>query len=128
MSTELSRRSRRDVRSIEEFERALDILILRTLQWGPQHGHGSGQAIRSQADDLLTVETGSRYPTLHGLEKRGWLKSVWDVSKANQRTKYYRLTAPGKAQRSREHDRRYFAQNPKISTTQKPKSSPRLRA
>ena len=81
------------------------MLILRTLQWGPQHGHGIGQAIRAQSDDLLKVETGSLYPALHRLEKRGWLKSEWGVSEANQRAKYYRLTAAGKAQLSREQDR-----------------------
>ena len=83
----------------------LDMLILRTLQWGAQHGHGIGQAIRAQSDDLLKVETGSLYPALHRLEKRGWLKSEWDLSEANQRAKYYRLTAAGKAQLVREQDR-----------------------
>ena len=71
------------------------MLILRTLQWGPQHGHGIGQAIRAQSDELLEVETGSLYPALHRLEKQGWLKSEWGVSEANQRAKYYRLTAAG---------------------------------
>src|SRR5215510_9061795 len=83
----------------------LDMLILRTLQWGPRHGHGIGQAIRTQSDGLLRVETGSLYPALHRLEKRGWLRSDWGVSEANQRAKYYRLTAPGKAQLLREQDR-----------------------
>jgi transcriptional regulator len=83
----------------------LDMLILRTLQWGPQHGHGIGVAIRTQSDGLLKVETGSLYPALHRLEKRGWLKSEWDLSEANQRAKYYKLTAAGKAQLSREQDR-----------------------
>ena len=72
---------------------------------GPQHGHGIGQAIRAQSDDLLKVETGSLYPALHRLVKRGWLKSEWGVSEANQRAKYYQLTATGKAQLSREQDR-----------------------
>jgi len=83
----------------------LDMLILRTLQWGPQHGHGIGQAIRQQSDDVLKVETGSLYPALHRLVKRGWLKGEWGVSEANQRAKYYRLTPAGKAQLSRERDR-----------------------
>jgi PadR family transcriptional regulator len=83
----------------------LDMLILRTLQWGPQHGHGIGQAIRQQSDDVLKVETGSLYPALHRLVKRGWLKGEWGVSEANQRAKYYRLTTAGKAQLSRERDR-----------------------
>jgi len=94
-----------DDRSLELLQGTLDMLILRTLQWGAQHGHGIGQAIRTQSDDLLKVETGSLYPALHRLEKRGWLKAEWGVSEANQRAKYYRLTAAGKAQLSREQDR-----------------------
>ncbi len=94
-----------DSQRLELLQGTLDMLILRTLLWGPQHGHGIGQAIRAQSDDLLKVETGSLYPALHRLEKRGWLKSDWDVSEANQRAKYYRLTAAGKAQLSRERDR-----------------------
>ena len=90
---------------LELLQGTLDMLILRTLQWGPQHGHGIGQAIRARSDELLKVETGSLYPALHRLEKRGWLKSEWDVSEANQRAKYYRLTAAGKAQLSRALDR-----------------------
>src|SRR4029453_16769429 len=83
----------------------LDMLILRTLQWGPRHGHGIGQAIRAQSDDLLKVETGSLYPALHRLVKRSWLKAEWGVSEANQRAKYYQLTAAGTAQRLRAQDR-----------------------
>ena len=94
-----------DDRRLDLLQGTLDMLILRTLQWGPQHGHGIGQAIRAQSDDLLKVETGSLYPALHRLEKRGWLKSEWGVSEANQRAKYYQLTAAGKAQLSRERDR-----------------------
>jgi PadR family transcriptional regulator PadR len=90
---------------LELLQGTLDMLVLRTLQWGPQHGHGIGQAISAQSDDLLKVETGSLYPALHRLEKRGWLKSEWGVSEANQRAKYYRLTATGRAQLSRERDR-----------------------
>jgi transcriptional regulator len=90
---------------LELLQGTLDMLVLRTLQWGSQHGHGIGQAIRAQSDDLLKVETGSLYPALHRLEKRGWLKSEWGVSEANQKAKYYRLTATGKAQLLRERDR-----------------------
>ena len=84
-----------DDRRLELLQGTLDMLILRTLQWGPQHGHGIGQAIRAQSDDLLKIETGSLYPAMHRLEKRGWLKSEWGVSEANQRAKYYRLTPRG---------------------------------
>ena len=94
-----------DDRRLELLQGTLDMLILRTLQWGPQHGHGIGQTIRAQSDDLLRVETGSLYPALHRLEKRGWLKAEWGVSEANQKAKYYQLTASGKAQLLREQDR-----------------------
>jgi PadR family transcriptional regulator, regulatory protein PadR len=94
-----------DDRRLELLQGTLDMLILRTLQWGPRHGHGIGQAIRVQSDDLLKVETGSLYPALHRLVKRGWLKGEWGVSEANQRAKYYQLTAAGKAQLMREQDR-----------------------
>jgi transcriptional regulator len=90
---------------LELLQGTLDMLILRTLQWGPRHGHGIGQTIRAHSDNLLRVETGSLYPALHRLEKRGWLESEWGVSEANQRAKYYRLTAAGKAQLVRERDR-----------------------
>jgi PadR family transcriptional regulator, regulatory protein PadR len=96
---------RSDPTRLELLQGTLDMLILRTLQWGPQHGHGIGQSIRQQSDELLKVETGSLYPALHRLEKRGWLKSEWGVSEANQRAKYYRLTAAGKAQLVREQNR-----------------------
>ena len=94
-----------DDKRLELLQGTLDMLILRMLQWGPQHGHGIGQAIRQQSEDVLKVETGSLYPALHRLEKRGWLKSEWDVSEANQRAKYYQLTPDGKAQLLREQDR-----------------------
>ena len=90
---------------LELLQGTLDMLVLKTLQWGPQHGHGIGQAIRAQSDDLLKVETGSLYPALHRLVKRGWLKADWGVSEANQRARFYRLTAAGKEQLSRERDR-----------------------
>ena len=94
-----------DDRRLDLLQGTLDMLILRTLQWGPQHGHGIGQAIRQQSEELLSVETGSLYPALHRLEKRGWLKSEWDVSEARQRAKYYKLTPAGKAHLLREQNR-----------------------
>ena len=76
----------------------LDMLILRTLQWGPQHGHGIGQAIRQQSDDLLKVETGSLYPALHRLEKRRWLKAEWAASETGREARFYTLTRLGRQQ------------------------------
>jgi PadR family transcriptional regulator len=90
---------------VELLQGTLDMLILRTLQWGPRHGHGIGQAIRQYSDELLKIETGSLYPALHRLVKRGWLKAEWGVSDSNQKAKYYRLTPAGKSQLVRERDR-----------------------
>ena len=90
---------------IELLQGTLDMLILRTLQWGSQHGHGIGQAIRANSGELLQVETGSLYPALHRLERRGWLASEWRVSENKQRAKYYRLTAAGKKQLSAEQSK-----------------------
>ena len=90
---------------IELLQGTLDMLILQTLQWGTQHGHGIGQAIRANSGELLQVETGSLYPALHRLEQQGWIKSEWKLSENNQRAKYYRLTAAGKKQLSNEQSR-----------------------
>lgn len=81
---------------IELLQGTLDMLILRTLQWGPQHGHGIAKTIRANSEELLQVETGSLYPALHRLEKQGWLSSEWGLSPNNQRAKFYKLTAAGK--------------------------------
>ena len=83
---------------IEILQGTLDMLILRTLQWGSQHGHGIGQAIRSSSADVLKIERGSLYPALHRLEARGLISSEWKASDLNRRAKYYRLTAAGKNQ------------------------------
>ena len=74
------------------------MLVLRTLQWGPQHGHGIGQAIRHSSNDLLLIERGSLYPALHRLEAQGLIAAEWKASELNRRAKYYRLTAAGKRQ------------------------------
>jgi len=83
---------------VELLQGTLDMLILKTLQWGPQHGHGIVQAIRAGSEDLLQVETGSLYPALHRLEKQGWLTAEWGVSSNNQRARFYSLTRAGKKQ------------------------------
>ena len=81
------------------------MLILQTLQWGPQHGYAVSQTIRAQSSEALQVETGSLYPALHRLQKQGWVKSEWRTSDTNQRAKYYRLTPGGKKHLLRERDR-----------------------
>ena len=83
----------------------LDLLILQTLQWGPQHGYAIAQTIRAQSSEALQVETGSLYPALHRLQKQGWLKSGWDITEANQRAKFYKLTPAGKKQLRRERSK-----------------------
>ena len=83
----------------------LDLLILQTLARGGQHGHGISLAIGARSGEVLSVETGSLYPALHRLEKKGWLDSEWKVSENNQRAKYYSLTKAGKKQLAAEQDR-----------------------
>ena len=90
---------------IELVQGTLDMLILRTLQWGPQHGHGIGLAIRAGSDNVLHVEHGSLYPALHRLEKQGWIASDWKTTENKQRAKYYRLTRAGTKQLAAERSR-----------------------
>ena len=81
---------------IELLQGTLDMLILRTLQWGPQHGHGIGVAIRATSQDVLQVEHGSLYPALHRLRKAGLIDAGWKLTQNKQRARYYRLTPKGK--------------------------------
>jgi len=83
---------------MELLQGTLDMLVLRTLQWGPQHGHGIGQMIRGASEDLLRIEHGSLYPALHRLEERGWIASFWGTSDNNRKARYYRLTPAGRKQ------------------------------
>ena len=76
----------------------LDLLILRTLQWGPTHGHGIAKSIERMSEETLKVEHGSLYPALQRMQQDGWITAEWGVSKNNQRAKYYRLTALGRRQ------------------------------
>jgi PadR family transcriptional regulator len=90
---------------IELVQGTLDMLILRTLQWGPQHGHGIGVAIRASSEDALQIDHGSLYPALHRLERQGWINADWKTSENKQRAKYYRLTTAGKKQLVAEQSR-----------------------
>jgi transcriptional regulator len=83
---------------IELLQGTLDLLILQTLQWGPRHGYGITQAMRIDSGDALQVDTGSLYPALHRLERRGWIAAEWKLSENKQRTRVYRLTPAGKKQ------------------------------
>jgi PadR family transcriptional regulator, regulatory protein PadR len=81
---------------IELLQGTLDLLILQTLRWGPQHGYGISQAIRLNSGDILQVDTGSLYPALHRLERQKWIAADWKLSENKQRVRVYRLTAAGK--------------------------------
>ena len=76
----------------------LDLLILRTVQWQAQHGHGISVAIRATSLNVLHVDHGSLYPALHRLEKRGWVDAQWRITENKQRAKYYRITTSGRRQ------------------------------
>ena len=90
---------------IELLQGTLDMMILRTLQWGAQHGHGIGLAIRANSQDALQIEHGSLYPARHRLEKQGWIDSDWGTTENKQRAKYYRLTRAGRKQLASEESR-----------------------
>jgi len=83
---------------IELLQGTLDLLILRTLQLGPTHGHAIAKAIEFRSEDVLQVEQGSLYPALHRLIKRGWISVQDGTSENNRRAKFYRLTARGRRQ------------------------------
>ena len=90
---------------VDLLQGTLDLLILQTLQWGPQHGYGISQAIRLHSADLLQVDTGSLYPAMHRLERQGWIRAEWRVSGNNQRVRVYQLTAAGRKQLLAERSR-----------------------
>ena len=91
-------KSGRDQNRIDLLQGTLDMLILQTLVWGPQHGYAITHSIRGRSGEILQVETGSLYPALHRLEKQGWGTSQWKQTESNQRAKFYRLTPAGKKQ------------------------------
>jgi transcriptional regulator len=95
-----------NVDRMELLQGTLDMLILRTLVFGPAHGHEIAKHIQRTTDDLLQVEHGSLYPALHRLERKGWVVSRWEAAKdRNRQFKYYRLTPMGKKQLAREESK-----------------------
>src|SRR5690349_16827394 len=82
----------------------LDLLILRTLVFGPQHGQGIARAIRLASDETLLVDHGSLYPALQRLEAKGWIDASWGVSGNNRKARFYELTNSGRAHLVRETD------------------------
>jgi PadR family transcriptional regulator, regulatory protein PadR len=90
---------------IELLQGTLDMLILKTLQWGEQHGYGISQTIRATSGEVLQVETGSLYPALHRLERQRWVTAEWKQSESNQRAKFYKITKLGKEQLASDYER-----------------------
>lgn len=82
-----------------------DLLILKTLSWGPTHGLGVLRWIEQVTEKRLQVEEGALYPALHRLEQRGWIDAEWGYSETNRRAKYYRLTPKGRRQLTAELSR-----------------------
>jgi transcriptional regulator len=81
---------------LELLQGTLDLLILRTLLFGPAHGHAIAHHIQRSSEDMLQVETGSLYPALHRLEAQGWISAEWAISDKGKRAKYYTLTRTGR--------------------------------
>jgi len=90
---------------IELLQGTLDMLVLKTLQWGPQHGYGITQALRTRSGEVLQVETGSLYPALHRMERHKWIAAEWKVTEQNQRARFYRITAEGRRQLANDRSR-----------------------
>jgi transcriptional regulator len=88
--------------SLELLQGTLDLLVLRTLAPGPMHGWGIAQRIQQVSREVLRVNQGSLYPSLHRLEREGWIASEWGASENNRRAKFYRLTRAGHGRLERE--------------------------
>jgi PadR family transcriptional regulator PadR len=93
------------VSRIELLQGTLDLLVLQTLRWGPRHGYGIAQAIKSGSREALQVDTGSLYPALHRLERRGAIAASWEMSENNQKVRVYRLTVSGRRQLAAERSK-----------------------
>ena len=87
---------------VELLQGTLDLLILRTLIFGRQHGQGIARTIQQQSDDVLVVDHGSLYPALQRLERRGFIAAEWGVSDTNRRARFYTVTKRGRQELARE--------------------------
>lgn len=90
---------------MELLQGTLDMLVLRTLLFGPLHGYGIAKAIHGSSNEALEIEFGSLYPALKRLEMKGWIVAKWETSEHNRRAKFYRLTPAGRKQLAREHSK-----------------------
>jgi transcriptional regulator len=96
---------RKTASRLELLRGTLDLLILRTLLPGPNHGHAIARHIQRTSEDLLQVETGSLYPALYRLEAKGWIDASWQLSAKGKRARYYRITVKGRRELVREHSK-----------------------
>ena len=92
-------------RDVELIQGTLNILVLKTLSWGPMNGFGIAAWVRETTRGDVELEEGALYPALHRMEHRGWLSSEWRLSENNRRAKYYRLTASGRRQLEQHRER-----------------------
>jgi len=90
---------------IEFMRGTLDLVVLRTLRDGPNHGYGIARAIQETSEGILNAETGSLYPALRRLETKGWIQGAWSVSDRGHQVREYRLTASGRRQLEKEQQR-----------------------
>ena len=96
--------TRKEQERVALLQGTLDLLILRTLVFGAQHGQGIARAIEQQSEDTLLVDHGSLYPALQRLEERGWIDAEWGVSDNNRKARFYELTKKGRKQLVAETD------------------------
>src|ERR1051326_6928772 len=90
--------TREDKARVALLQGTLDVLILRTLVFGREHGQGIARAIQRTSDDVLLVEHGALYPALQRLEEKGWIEAEWGVSENNRKARFYKLTRSGRKQ------------------------------
>jgi PadR family transcriptional regulator, regulatory protein PadR len=89
----------------EILQGTLDMLILQVLYWGPRHGYALSKVIRTDSGETFKVDTGSLYPALHRLERKGWIAAEWKASEVGPRLRIYRLTKSGRKQLAAERSR-----------------------
>jgi transcriptional regulator len=87
-----------DVPDLDLLRGTLDLLLLKTLSWGPMHGLGVVRWIEGVSHQRLQIEEGALYPALHRMEQKGWLEAEWGITEKNRKAKFYRLTRAGRAQ------------------------------
>ena len=84
--------------TLDLLQGTLDVLVLKTLSWGPRHGYAIARWIRQTTEDVLRIEEGALYPALHRMERKGWIEAEWGLSENNRRAKFYQLTSRGRQQ------------------------------